>query len=110
MTRRIASGGGIFGTIIVLATVPALAEVCSFTTECFEGDGCYETTFSMTIDGDTLVTDAETISVTDDAGPALIATTPSAVHVLTRSGDGAARYSTHIFDGPLMLNYLGTCE
>lgn len=91
----------------------AQAEVCTFVTECFEGDGCYETQFEMTIDGNELITDAETIPVTtggSDTVNVFVGYSNSAFHVLTREIGGAARYSTHIFDGVLMVNYLGTCE
>ncbi len=91
----------------------AQAETCTFTTECFENEACTESTFSMAIEGNTLVTDAETISVTSggsDTKGVFVGYTESAFHVLTREKGGAARYSTHIFDGVLMVNYLGTCE
>ena len=106
--------GSILGTMIVgLSAGSALAEQCIFTTECFEGDGCSETTFSMSIEGKTLVTDAETIPVSiggSDTLNVFVGYTESAFHVLTRQKGGDARYSTHIFDGPLMVNYLGTCS
>jgi len=89
------------------------ADVCTFTTECFEGDGCYETAFEMTVENGQIISDAETIPVTStvsDAAEVFVGNSGSAIHVLTRGSDGAARYSTHIYDGMLMLNYLGTCE
>ncbi|MEL6640035.1 MAG: hypothetical protein AAFP98_01780 [Pseudomonadota bacterium] len=89
------------------------AETCTFTTECFEDEGCADTQFSMAIDGNTIVTDAETIVVTtggSDTKNVFVGYTETAFHVLTREKGGAARYSTHIFDGMLMVNYLGTCE
>lgn len=91
----------------------AQAETCTFTTECFESEGCSETNFSMAIEGDTLVTDAETIPVTSGGSETkgvFVGYTSSAFHVLTREKGGAARYSTHIFDGMMMVNYMGTCE
>lgn len=99
--------------VLSLTSTVARAEVCTFTTECFEGDGCYETAFEMTVENGQLISDAETIPVTStvsEAAEVFVGNSGSAVHVLTRGSDGAARYSTHIFDGMLMLNYLGTCE
>ncbi|MEM9583243.1 MAG: hypothetical protein AAGA08_09020 [Pseudomonadota bacterium] len=90
----------------------ARAEICTFTSECFEGEACAETSFAMEITDGALVTDAETIPVTSggsDTVNVFVGYTASAFHVLTRQVEGEARYSTHIFDGPLMVNYLGTC-
>ena len=92
---------------------PVLAEQCTFTIECFEDESCQETHFGLEISGDTLITDAETISVTtggSDTKGVFVGYTASAFHVLTREIGGQARYSTHIFDGLLMVNYMGTCE
>lgn len=106
--------GGILGTIILgLSSGIAFAERCTFTLECFEGEVCSETNFSMDAFEDRLITDAETIPVS--AGGvgdthSFVGFTESAMHLLTRKIGGDARYSTHIFDGPLMVNYLGTCE
>lgn len=91
----------------------ALAEICTFTVECFEGETCAETTFTLEIVDGTLITDAETIPVTSGGSDTIgvfVGYTPSAFHVLTREAGADARYSTHIFDGPLMVNYLGTCS
>ncbi|MEP5761128.1 MAG: hypothetical protein ABJ327_17795 [Litoreibacter sp.] len=107
--------GKIYGMTIGLALCasPALAEMCSFTLECFEGEACSETAFDIEIEGQTLVTDAETIPVEISGSETLgvfTGNTGSAIHVLTRERHGDARYSTHIFDGPLMVNYLGSCQ
>jgi len=109
-----ASGGSIFKAMMVLAvvTAPAVAETCTFTQECFEAEGCSDTAFSMQIDGNEMITDAETIPVSTGGSETTrvsVGYTASAFHVLTRETDGGARYSTHIFDGPLMVNYLGSC-
>jgi len=98
---------------VCLSASNVAAEVCTFVTECFEGDGCYETNFEMTVEDDKLITDAETIPVGtggSDTVNVFVGYTDSAFHVLTREINGQARYSTHIFDGILMVNYLGTCE
>lgn len=111
-----ASGGSIFRTVILgsIALFPAsgLAEICVFTSECFESEACSETEFSVVIEDGRLTTDAETIPVTSGGSETVnvfVGYTASAFHVLTRETDGGARYSTHIFEGPLMVNYLGTC-
>jgi len=109
-----ASGGSILKAVMVLAVLsaPAVAEVCNFTQECFEAEGCSETAFSMEIDGNQMITDAETIPVSTGGSETTrvsVGYSASAFHVLTREIGGGARYSTHIFDGPLMVNYLGSC-
>lgn len=105
---------GILTTFVLgISTAAAMAEQCTFTSECFEGEACAETSFTMTIEDGKLITDAETIPVTSggsDTVNVFVGYTASAFHVLTREKGNQARYSTHIFDGPLMVNYLGTCE
>ena len=91
----------------------AQAELCTFTQECFENESCQETLFEMTIEGDTLVTVYETIPVTtggSDMVNVFVGYSSSAFHVITREKQGEARYSTHFFDGLMMVNYLGACE
>ncbi|MEL6608985.1 MAG: hypothetical protein AAFO93_08745 [Pseudomonadota bacterium] len=108
MIRSLLTAGLLFGALPALAS-----ETCTFTTECFESEACAETAFEMSIEGDTLITDAETIPVTSGGSATkgvFVGYTASAFHVLTREIDGEARYSTHIFDGMMMVNYLGTCE
>ena len=117
-----ASGGGIFeammvGGVALLMASAAFAETCSFTTECFDGDGCAETAFDLEIARDggavTLVSDAETIAVSQggsDAVRVFVGVTESGFHLLTHASEGAARYSVHLFEGPLMINYLGQCQ
>ena len=107
--------GDIFGMMmgLALSTGTALAEQCTFTTECFEAEACSDTSFSLTIEGGALITDAETIPVSSggsDATTVYVGYTPSAFHILTREKGARARYSTHIFDGLMMVNYMGTCE
>ena len=98
---------------VMLSAQAAYAEVCTFTQEGFEDEACLETQFEITIEGDTLVTVSETIPVTtggSDTTSVFVGYSSSAFHVLTREKQGQARYSTHLFEGLLMLNYLGTCE
>ncbi len=109
-----ACGGSILKAVMALAvcSAPAIAETCTFTQECFEAEGCSETTFSMEIEGNQMITDAETIPVSTGGSETIrisVGYSASAFHVLTRETGGAARYSTHLFEGPLMVNYLGTC-
>lgn len=102
----------------VLCTGPALAAICTFSTECFEGDGCTETSFQVEIVGNAeggalLITDAETVPLSQGGSPetrVYVGITQSAFHLITQSAAGDVRYSNHIYDGPLMVNYLGVCE
>lgn len=102
-----------FCAALALSAQSALAEVCTFTTECFEDEACTDTMFQMTIDGETLITDAETIAANTGGNGAtgvFVGSTSSAMHLLIRQTGGAARYSTITFAGPMMVSYLGTCE
>lgn len=98
---------------LCLSAGAAFAEACTFTLECFEGEECSATEFSMQVEGGQIITDAETFSVTRGGSTEVavyVGVTDSAFHLLTHdSVTGSARYSTHIFDGPLMVNYLGLC-
>jgi len=97
--------------ILTISSSVAFADTCTFTTECFEGDGCYETDFSMEVTESQFVTDAETIIAAPLPLPqTVMGLTPTSVHIVTRSEDGSARYTTHMIDGPMMISYLGTCE
>lgn len=96
----------------VFLPAAALTENCTFTTECFEAETCAETDFSMLVDGGNIITPSETIQVTkggSDEVAVYVGITPSAFHLLTHSANGFARYSTHIYKGPLMVSYLGEC-
>ena len=103
--------------------------LCSFATECMEGESCLESGFTLEVDtglrpgalaaegglptGDTIVTDSETIPVTwAGAGPALAAFGPtgSSFVMLSVAPDGAARYTAHLSGADLSLTYIGTCE
>lgn len=106
--------GGLSGTLIVLCcTLPAMAEMCTFTTECFEDSACSKTMFEMEIVDSTLVSDAETVPVTrsgSDETAVYSGLTGSAFHVLTQEAENTARYTTHIFGGPLVVSYMGECR
>ena len=68
--------------------------------------------FSVDIDGDTLITPFATIPVNSGGGAtgAFVGHGGGMMHMLTRTQGGAARYTTHIFDGIQMVNYTGACE
>ncbi|RLJ59826.1 hypothetical protein BCF46_0015 [Litoreibacter meonggei] len=102
---------------LILSPMSAHAIECTFTTECFESESCGESAFNISIeerDGQTvLVGDAETIPVSvggNDTVRIYVGVTESAFHLMSRAANGVARYSTHIYDGPIMVNYLGNCE
>ena len=98
---------------------------CAFVTECFEGEGCSDTTFEVQLTGktgglsaDALVAVVKMASVSGDVE--LLGTASNdrlsltggpleARHMLTLSGE-AARYTVHYVDGPMAITYLGTCQ
>jgi len=110
--------------VIVLITcvlaLPAMADtVCTFTTECLEGEACNATQMALTLapvagsDGQwQMQSDAETIDGVgyQRGGPAhLVFFGESAGHFVTIDGDFNARYSVHM-EGPFSITYHGTCE
>ena len=103
-----------------------IALTCSFVTECYEGEGCAETAFDLSIEGRAgglvptdLMVEAQIVA---DAGTAemlglrasgaysLSGGEFAARHMMTIAPDGAARYTVHYADGPMMISYLGTCR
>ncbi len=105
--------------MVCMATA-AHAMECTFTTECFDGEACAETDLEMTVAHNdhglpTLETISETLHVTAIAGDGkthstLTATGEGAIHMLTRSTGGDARYTVHLTEGPIVISYLGTCK
>lgn len=114
---------------LLLPTTATAGMVCTFATECMEGDSCLESGFAFEVDtglrpgtlaaegglptGDTIVTDSETIPVTwAGAGPALAAfgRTGSSFVMLSVAPDGTARYTAHLPGADLSLTYVGACE
>lgn len=91
--------------------------LCTFTTECLEGEPCAETNFTAhhtPAEGKivTLTTDAETLEgrmIASDDNLHFYFEAPSAAHLLTEYPDGAARYTVHM-DGPFTITYHGVCE
>ncbi|WP_107844274.1 hypothetical protein [Litoreibacter ponti] len=109
----------IFKAAVVAACLatPAYAVNCTFTTECFESEACAETSYEIAIEQDgeatKLVSVAETIPVSrggSDSARVYVGVTDSAFHLLSRNADGNARYTTHMYQGPMVVSYLGTCE
>lgn len=122
-----------FGTALVadtadIASAPVQAEValnCTFTTECFDLEGCSDTNFAVSLMGRAggvttddmivaaeLTTDAETYAmIGTHAGEVYSLTGPSDYGhgMLTVSG-ADARFTVHYTDGPLSISYGGVCE
>ena len=98
--------------VLCLASA-AHAQTCTFTTECFEADGCSDTNYEITINGDTLVTISDTIPVqvsSTDTTTVYTGIKGTIAHMLSVNSDGPARYTSHIFGGPLVISYIGACE
>jgi len=104
-----------------MGTSAFAASQCTFTTECYEAEPCQDTTFGLTFRAGTggpnemeLVTDAETIGVAVGGNGQiahLAGMTKTGFYVLTlASANGAARFTTHLADGPQTITYLGSCE
>ena len=94
---------------------------CSFTTECLESEACADTDYGFEVfwkserhEAITVITPSETtggrIERRDHGATTVVAEGDNAMHFLTVATDGAARYSTHIFDGPMVVSYLGRCD
>jgi hypothetical protein len=95
----------------------AAAQTCTFSLECLEAEACTESGYALSIekvDGTlALVDDASVVPVSVGGSNTVrvhVGVSPSAFHVLTLGGNGFARYTTHNYDGPFALTYLGTCE
>ncbi len=100
---------------VALCAGSATAMTCDFTTECYETDGCSETSFTMDVDIplQTVTTDfgdLDVVAVKSSAGTfVMFATGDGAEYMLTTNDDGA-RFTTHLTDGPAVISYLGSCE
>lgn len=106
--------------IMCVAFVPSVrAGTCTFVTECFETESCSETEYAVDIaagpngpDHVQLVTPSETLDATlagsMDLG-LLMAMGETALHVISTSTSGDARYSVHMA-GPMLVTYHGICE
>ncbi len=95
--------------------LPAIAQTCTFTTECYETEACQDTSFALTadLDGAKLVTDFGDLTVVGVKREAplttVFATGAGAEYLLSRNGD-TARFTAHSNDGPTAITYIGTCE
>ncbi|SIT14979.1 hypothetical protein SAMN05421759_12140 [Roseivivax lentus] len=107
--------------LLVFLPAAAMSGTCRFTTECFEAEACAETEFTLDIEMAEaatqivqLVTDAETMTgegqMLDQGGFLFQGGNANGAHLLTAAPDGAARYSVHYFEGPMIVTYHGTCE
>lgn len=93
----------------------AAAFPCIFTTECYESEACQSAAYEVEVD-----IAAEALG--DEAGNMVIVAVKETdtLTTLFASGQGAeymmsitptaARMTSHINDGPLVISYLGHCE
>lgn len=103
--------------------------MCTFDTECLEGEACVDSGYILTVEtglapgslvqedglptGDTIVTDTQTIPIDWAAsrqGLAAFGTAPSGFQMLSVGFDGAARYSVHLPLSGLAIHYIGACK
>ncbi|WP_439122963.1 hypothetical protein [Marivita sp.] len=97
----------------------AMETVCRFNTECFEGEDCTSTEYDVTITADpeaesglVLQTGSETLrgtGIRKDGPGHTIFVGDTALHVISASDNGTARYTVHL-EGPMTITYQGTCE
>jgi hypothetical protein len=114
---------------LTIETAPQQAEValaCRFAVECVEDEACTAAGFSADLRGTaggltqqsmvaslTMVTQngaTEFLGVREGTALSLAGGSFEARHLLTVTEAGAARYTLHYIDGPLMVSYLGRCE
>ena len=112
-----------------LETAPAqqtFEKNCQMLSECYDTDGCADTTYSMKLEGRaggltaddmvlaaTLTDDSETIEMlgTLTSSATLLSDVgTNARRILTISPDGQARFTVHFIDGPVSITYAGICE
>jgi len=94
---------------------------CHFVTECIESEACADSDYDFEVSWKserheviTVITPSETtggrIERREGDATTVVAEGDNAMHLLTVSPDGEARYSVHIFDGPMSISSLGRCE
>lgn len=99
---------------------------CGFDFECLETEACADTTFTtqlkgqaegilggdMAVQGEMISDAGDTILLGARSGDAmsLAGGTFEARHLLTIAANGAARYTLHYSDGPMVISYTGTCQ
>ncbi|SPF81292.1 hypothetical protein [Pseudoprimorskyibacter insulae] len=113
---------------LTLDDAPVQSEVmmiCRFGTECYEAEACAASGFEADLIGlsggmsaDALVVQAmfrsdagnvELIGLRAPEAMSLSGGQLEARHLLTVANSGAARYTMHYADGPMVISYLGTC-
>ena len=100
---------------ISLSASASYALTCNFETECVESENCAEGAFTLDIDFTLheVSTDFGDLDVVAISRSPSLLTMPAngegANYFLTKT-DGGARLSVHMEDGPMMINYLGTCQ
>ncbi|WP_424970132.1 hypothetical protein [Dinoroseobacter sp. S76] len=108
---------------LTLATPLSAQTLCRFETECFEGEACAPSSFEMRLSlPETQATVTSRLVAETDAGSfpgyalrggperrQFFFDAESAGYMLTLNG-AEARLAVHIDEGPLMVNYIGTCE
>lgn len=117
------------GDMMTVTTAPVQEDIqldCVFDRECLEDEGCTDGGFKPFLDAHAggldpevlmveanLVADAGTVfmmGARDRGRLSLSGGDFEARHLLTVAGDGAARYTVHYAEGPMMVSYLGRCE
>jgi len=107
--------------IMVFSGGAFASSLCTFDTKCVEAEACIQTHFELRFGAGTggpnelqIVTETDTVGVAVGGNSKiafLAGLTERGFHVLTvASGDGAARYTNHLSEGPVTISYLGHCE
>lgn len=108
---------------LVVATPASANTLCRFETECFEREACAPSGFEMRLSlPETQATVTSRLVAETDSGSfpgyalrggperrQFFFDAGTAGYMLTLNG-AEARLAVHLDEGPLMVNYLGTCE
>ena len=109
----------LWGALVVgLLATPALAgQICTFDTECLEGEDCQSSAYDLTViqdnDGSWRLQDIAGEHSATAAGSAWFASMDdgaSGAMLLTIADDGRARYSVHMPMAEISILYLGQCQ
>ncbi|MEO0486311.1 MAG: hypothetical protein AAF092_10405 [Pseudomonadota bacterium] len=103
----------VIAMVMALCGTAALSADCQFTTKCVEDAACEATNLALVVTKDDLLLDGKTYKVNGGGTPLLrvaVANSLSALHVVVYKPTGDARYSRHLFRGPKVETYLGSCE
>ncbi|MGR3490458.1 MAG: hypothetical protein ACU0DW_00255 [Shimia sp.] len=100
------------GALLIGSSAVAEPFTCTFTQECFEGESCAETAFTLTANGSSITTDAETLNgiATRAEGQRIISAISGGQAVLLSIGADAARYTVHFNADGFAIHYVGMCE